>query len=393
MRLSSLVRLCAWLLLANPMLLGCEKPSSTQPEDNDALGDGQLDGRGPGGAGGLLDGKADPRIVEAEALLAEGKYEQGLAVIDKAITDNPDYARFHYVRGNALSYLDRDAEARAAYEKSIALDDTDPLPHAALGNLIAFAHDVTLDVRLQAIPHYQTALKLDPRLAPAHLALGIVLLSVGRLPEAVEALENANRLEPTAETAYSLAQAYAKLGDDQKALEQAKSAVEYEPEQSGVDMRLLYARLLEKNGQPTDAAREYEQAAKLVPDSPLVRFEVARGLLELGDPDAAMVHMQWLLETTPNEAPVWVNHGRILIAQKKPKEAIAQFDKALEIDPGSQAAKTYKIEALVAAKRCKDAKAVFDALAKQLEWSSSSDKPMPRALAKSKGFLDAGKCK
>src|SRR5690606_29274166 len=144
---------------------------------------------------------------------------------------------------------------------------------------------------------------------------------------------------------------------------------------------------------PKDAAREYEHAAKLGGDSALVRFEVARGLLELGDPDAAMVHMQWLLEAVPNEAPVWVNYGRILVAQGKAKDAVAQFDKALELDPGSQAARTYKIEALVASKRCKDAKAQFDALARQLGWTKASGKPMPRALARAQGFLDAGKCK
>ena len=351
MRLPPIVRLCATLLLATPTLIACDGEPTKTPNDepNEELGDGKLDGRGPGGVGDILGkAKADPKVTEAEALLADGKYERGLEIIDQAIAENPNNARFHYVRGNALTYLDRDAEARAAYEKAIALDDTDALPHAGIGNLIAFQANATIEHRRESIPYFQAALKLDPNLAPAHQALGVVLLSLGQLQEAVEALDTANRLAPNVETAYGLAQAYAKLGDDQKALEHAKSALEYEPEQSGVDLRLLYARLLEKNNQPEDAAREYEHAAKLGADSPLVRFEVARGLLELGDPDAAMVHMKWLLEAVPNEAPVWVNYGRILIAQGKAKDAVAQFDKALELEPGSQAAQTYRIEALVA---------------------------------------------
>jgi tetratricopeptide (TPR) repeat protein len=385
----------ATLLLTTLLACDGDKPTKHPDEPEDDLGDGKLDGRGPGGIGDVMAGKADadPKVVEAEALLAEGKYEQALATIDDAIAKNPNLARFHYVRGNALSYLNRDADARAAYEKAIALDETDALPHAGLGNLIAFQADAKLEHRSEAIPHFQAALKLDPNLAVAHQALGICLLSLGKLQEAVEALETADRLYPNVETAYGLAQAHAELGNDQKALAYAKSAIEYEPEQSGVDLRLLYARLLAKNAQPKDAAREFEQAAKLGADSPLVRFEVARGLLELGELDAAMVHMQWLLEAAPKEAPVWVNYGRLLIAQGKPKDAIAQFDKALELDPTSQAAQTYKIEALVGAKRCKDARAQFDKLAKQLEWEKGSDKPQPRALVKAQGFLDAGKCK
>src|SRR5690606_27859416 len=80
-RLSSIVRLCASLLLATPTLLACDGEPTKHPEDepNEDLGDGKLDGGGPGGIGGIL-GKADadPKVVEAEALLADGKYERGL---------------------------------------------------------------------------------------------------------------------------------------------------------------------------------------------------------------------------------------------------------------------------------------------------------------------------
>jgi len=395
-RLSKLVRLCALLVLSSPALLACDgdKPATRNPSDpDDSLGDGSLSGQGPGGIGQLTAGMADadPKVAEAEALLAEGKHARALATIDEAIATNPNHARFHYVRGNALSYLDRDDEAAAAYRKAIDLDETDALPHAALGNLLAFRPGATVGDQDQAIAAYQAALTLDPRLAPAHQSLGALLLNRGQLQQAVEALDTAERLAGNVESAYLLAQAHGQLGNDEQALAFAKSAVAYEPGASGVDLRLLYARLLMKAGQPKDAAREFERAGKLVPDSPPLRLEVARGLLELGEPDAAMVHIEWLVEVVPNEVPVIVNHGRILVAQGKPKDAVARFDEALALAPDSQAAQTYKIEALVAAKRCKDALAGFNALAKQLGWDKRE--PKPRALDKAQGYLDAGKCK
>jgi tetratricopeptide (TPR) repeat protein len=394
-------RILALLCVASPLLAACDRgqPNTRQPgegeDEGGELGDAKLDGRGPGGIAGVTDGlaKADPKVVEAEALLADGKAEQALALIDDAIADNPSHARFHYVRGNALSYLDRDGEAWVAYVKANELDGSDALPHAALGNLLAFQDDATLEHRRESIVHFQAALHLDPRLATAHQSLGVVLLSLGRAQEAVEALDTANRIMPTAEAAYSLAQAHAQLGDDAEALSYAKSAVEYEPGPSGVDLRLFHARLLAKAGQVDDAAREFEQAATLAADSAPLRLEVARGLLELGQPDAAMVHMQWLLEAAPDQAPIVVNYGRILVAQGQAKAALVQFERALELSPGSQAAQTYRIEALVAAKRCKDARAGFDQLATQLGWSRTSGAELPRALSKAQAYLDAGSCK
>jgi tetratricopeptide (TPR) repeat protein len=378
------------LALVLPTFACDGKPTRSPEEAHDELGDGQLSGQGPGGVGGLLDGKADPKIVEAEALLAEGKHERALALIDEAIAAEPNQARFHYVRGNALSYLDRDQEAEAAYRQAIELDPDDALPHAALGNLLAFGAQATPELQRAAIQQLQAALEREPRLAAAHQSLGVVLLELGEYDKAVEALANADRLAANVETSYALAEAHGKLGNVEQAIAHAKSAVEFVPDASGVDLRLLYARLLMRGDRNDDAAREFERAAKLVPDSPPLRLEVARGLLEMGKADAAMVHMQWLLEVAPHEVPVIVNHGRILVAQGQANEAVKRFDDALKIQADSQAAQTYKIEALVAAKRCKDAKKVFDGLAKQLGWTKGQ--PLPRALSKAQAYLDAGKC-
>lgn len=389
--------LCFVVALGLP--LACDGGGGTNNPDevDDDLGDGQLTGKGPGGVGDLIGGNQDPNIVQAEAMLADGKYEAALEHIDAAIAEKPDIARYHYVRGNALTYLDDDVGAEQAYRRAMELDGEDPLPLAAIGRMLAFRDGATKEDKQRAVELFTAALKLDAELAGAHQSLGVVLLALEQYPQAVEALETADRLDGNVETAYLLAQAHGELGNFDKAVTYAASAVEFEPEASGVDLRLLYARLLMQAGQADASAREFEQVAKLVPDSPPLRLEVVRGLLELGKPDAAMVHMQWLLTALPNEVPVIVNHGRILIAQGKPKDAIARFDEALKIEPGVRAALTYKIEAQVAAKQCKDAKKTFDLLAEGLGWEggkarSAKLEELPRALEKARGYLDP-KCK
>jgi tetratricopeptide (TPR) repeat protein len=374
--------------------LACDGGSTNNPEEvDDDLGDGQLTGKGPGGVGNLIGEDADPKVVEAEAMLADGKYKAALERIDAAIAEKPDIARYHYVRGNALTYLDDDAGAKQAYQRAVELDPEDALPLAALGRVIAFHDGATKEDKQRAVELFTAALKLDAELGSAHQSLGVVLLALEQYPQAVEALENADRLDGNAETAYLLAQAHGKLGNFDEAVTHAASAVEFEPGASGVDLRLLHARLLLEAGQADASAREFEQVAQLVPDSPPLRLEVVRGLLELGKPDAAMVHMQWLLTAVPNEVPVIVNHGRILVAQGKPKDAISRFDEALKLEPGVRAALTYKIEAQVAAKQCKEAKKTFDALAEGLGWEGGKARAakleeLPRALEKARGYLD-----
>jgi tetratricopeptide (TPR) repeat protein len=368
-------------------LFACDSPTVQPDEPDDDLGDGKLDGQGPGGVAGLLDGEAqDPAVIEAEKLIAEGKHEEALKRIDVAIAEQPEVARFHYVRGNALTHLNSDHDAQIAYEAAIRLAPEDPLAYAALGNLLAFGKDANETDKRAAIAHYQKALQRDPEFAPAHHSLGTVLLELGDSQRAIQALDNANRIAPSVETEYLLAQAHKQAGNPEQAIAHAKSAVEYEPDAAGVDLRLLYARLLLDGGQVDAAVREFEQAAKLVPDAPPLRLEVVRGLLDAGKPDAALVHIEFLAAQLPEETAVIVNHGRVLSALGKTKEAIAKFDAALKIDPNLQAAHVYKVEALVAGKQCKPAKKAFAELEKLLP-----DQPEHRALVKARGFL--GACK
>ncbi len=373
----------------------CEPGPTVPPDAGDETPDESLDGttlsgQGPGMAE-LTGVGADPEVVAAERLLAQGKTRDALETIDAAIVQRPEHARYHYVRGNILSHLERDDDARAAHLQAIDLDETDALPHAALGNLRGLQPGATPADKRAAIDHYQVALHLDPELATAHLSLGVVLLDLGRFEQAAEALENADRLAASVDTAYTLAQVYARLGDNTKAVAHVESALEFEPDASGADIRLLYARLLLKAGRDEDAAREFERTAKLVPRSPPLRLEVARGLLDLGRAEAAMVHLEWLLSVVPDEAPVLVNFGRALIEIGEPEKAILQLDAALERAPGSQAAAVYRIQALAAAGECRKAQKGISALSTQLHQRDGD--PAPRAVVKARRLLEASGCK
>jgi tetratricopeptide (TPR) repeat protein len=83
------------------------------------------------------------------------------------------------------------AEARAAYEKTIALDPAHIDAHVNLGRLL---HED--GAAAEAEKHYRAALAADPSHPVAAFNLGVALDDLGRLPEAAAAYRRAIELDP-----------------------------------------------------------------------------------------------------------------------------------------------------------------------------------------------------
>lgn len=93
----------------------------------------------------------------------------------------------------------------------------------------------------KALPPLETAVKLDPKLAPAWLFLGAARLQLGQTPAAVDALKVVLRLQP----------------DHRDALE-------------------MLAGALQSLGRPAGAAEQYEKLANLAPESSSAWFGLGR---------------------------------------------------------------------------------------------------------------------
>jgi tetratricopeptide (TPR) repeat protein len=101
------------------------------------------------------------------------------------------------------------AEARAAYEKAIALDPAHVDAHVNLGRLL---HED--GVPAAAETHYRAALAVDPDHPVAAFNLGVALDDLGRLAEAADAYRRAIELDPDNPDAhYNLAGILERKGD------------------------------------------------------------------------------------------------------------------------------------------------------------------------------------
>ncbi len=126
-----------------------------------------------------------------EALTAEGRWDEALAVFRVAAEQAPDDDRDHSNVGAALVMLDRLDEAEERLRHALSLD---PKSSYALQNMASLAvkrkrYDEALDL-------YRRLVAVNPRNPSAHHGVGTALYFLGRPAEALKALERGLALDP-----------------------------------------------------------------------------------------------------------------------------------------------------------------------------------------------------
>ena len=113
--------------------------------------------------------------------------ETVLALIEKQPADAELYQRL----GQLYSKAERSEEARAAYERSLELDPTDPFTHLYLGNWFYGSR-----MYPEALARFQHAAKLLPDLAVAYWCQADAYQAQGRYDLVEQAYETAVRVAP-----------------------------------------------------------------------------------------------------------------------------------------------------------------------------------------------------
>jgi len=230
----------------------------------------------------------------------EESLRQAIDYFEQAIAHDPGYALAHSgladcygVLGCQLDYgTFRPAEAylkaEAAARGALELDDSLAEAHTSLGNVLkAYYWDWPAAER-----EFRRGLELNPRYATAHHWYALLLITLGRVEEAIREIKLAHELEPFSlmintdggEIHY-LARQY------DAAIERLRLALDLEP--NFVPAHIVLAQAYEGKGMVAEAAAELEKVKGLLqPDSvPVAVFgrslvavaksETTRGLEEL----------------------------------------------------------------------------------------------------------------
>jgi tetratricopeptide (TPR) repeat protein len=121
-------------------------------------------------------------------LVEKQAYPEAAFYFEKAISADAGFAEAHHHYGRLLVLMDQLPHAIAELQEA-ALDDPKGLQtHEDLADVLSAAGQTA-----QAITAYESVLQLSPGYPPAHLGLGMALLSQHKLAEARPHLEAAAR--------------------------------------------------------------------------------------------------------------------------------------------------------------------------------------------------------
>lgn len=211
------------------------------------------------------------------------------------------------------------AAALEPLQKYLAERPDEPYPHFQLGYAYA-----GLKRAEDAKREFSRAVALDPKMAPAHLNLGLVEMDS----------------DPTA------------------AADEFRRAAELQATESRP--RFLAGLALERAAKFSDAIEQYRAAIALSPNDYAEHFALARTLLRAGDAAGAEDQFRAAVSLNAGAGPAKLGVGTALLAQKKYDEASAALADYLKLAPGDKAAHSDRALALLNLDRYDEALAELD---------------------------------
>jgi predicted O-linked N-acetylglucosamine transferase (SPINDLY family) len=304
-------------------------------------------------AGSLIDAEAayrailaaTPRHFDALHLLGvactqQGRNEEAVTLVSKAVTLNPKSMDAHYNLGIALSALGRYRQAVTSYRRAVALNPRHALVRNNLGIALQELNQVD-----DAVAAFRQAIAVDPMFADAHFNLGRALAVSGLHEEAAVSYRAALSLRPDYPAAQvNLGAALISLARYSDALECLNAALRAEPNS---------VMALSNLGNALTALERYEEAIAcleraitLDPRYAEAHNNLANALKSVHRYDEAISHYSEAIAIKPGYVEAMTNRGSLLNGLGRYRDAIAQFRQALEIRPDFSEAHVYLLFAL-----------------------------------------------
>ncbi len=170
-----------------------------------------------------------------------------------------------------------------------------------------------------ALKSFDEAIRLNPRYVEAHLNRSIVLSDMGRAPEATDALAKAQELGKPDYTGYPtvvanrLANMHAELG-----------------------------RAYREAGAFVPASEQFRCALSIRPTFADLRLDLARTLLDAGDPDEAAHELDEILRARPDWIEAMLLRGLAAYLAGELEQAKSVWERAAERHPDDPRLETYR---------------------------------------------------
>jgi tetratricopeptide (TPR) repeat protein len=150
----------------------------------------------------------------------------------------------------------------------------------------------------EAAGQLRETVRIRPRFAPAHAALGQVLAKQGRPEQALPELQTAVSLKPDLGGVHvRLGSVLGTLGRTEEATAAFSEAIRLQPDNA--DAHYNFGIALAQDGRLQDAAREFRTTVKLRPADVEARFNLGIALARLGSADEAITELSEAVRIRP----------------------------------------------------------------------------------------------
>lgn len=234
-------------------------------------------------------------VKQGNALFFEGRFQEAIAVYDKALQLKDDYYQAWSNRGSALFNLHRHEEALASYNK---------------------------------------ALKIEPNYLEAWNNRGNVLSGLRRHEEALASYNKAIDLKPDRpESWHHRAQALMELSRCEEAIHSYNRALELKPDYA--EAWNQRGKTLEKLHRYEEAVKSYEKAVQFKPDDPEIWNNRGNAMTSLSRYPEAISCYDKAVQLKPDYYQAWSNRGSAFAKWNRHEDAIASYHAALKLKPDS----------------------------------------------------------
>jgi Flp pilus assembly protein TadD len=265
-------------------------------------------------------------LDEAQRDIDANNYEAAVAPLQKFIAEKPDLAFAHFQLGYAYTALKRSAEARAEYERAIALDPKMPEAYLNLGVLLLDKQEYAA-----AVAPLSKAVELLPAQSRPRSLLAIAQERSGDKEGAARSFESVLHLDPNDFAANEyLGELDLRSGKAAEAERRFRHALEIRADTPEALQGL--AQSLEAQNRP-EAAEAYRKYLAVVPDDPGARSRRIHLLVEAQDYAAALAELDRVDGGKPPSLDSLRMRADIQIAQNKLSYAVATLQQAITLGP------------------------------------------------------------
>ncbi len=188
----------------------------------------------------------------------------------------------------------------------------------------------------EAIEAYDEAIRLNPNYAKAWFNKGLSLDDLGKYDEAAKAYDEAIRLDPNNATKpwFNKGLALDELGEYDEAVKAYDEAIRLDPN-NAAKAWFTKGLALDELGEYDEAVKAYDEAIKIDPNNATKAwFNKGLALDELGEYDEAVKAYDEAIRLDPNNAAkAWFNKGLALDELGEYDEAVKAYDEVIKIDP------------------------------------------------------------